>query len=69
MKYATIEGKLMEPLRKKWEDAKRTKLEYYIVNINHQYWIQYKAMGPIDCIQIYLVTNMSINSHRALTLL
>ena len=34
MKYVVIEERLMDPLRKKWKDAKRTKLEYYIANIN-----------------------------------
>ena len=42
------------------EDAKRTKLEYYIANIDNECW---------DRIQPYLITNMSINSCRALTLL
>ena len=31
MKYIVIEENLIEPPRKKWDDAKRTKLEYYIV--------------------------------------
>ena len=69
MKYVVIEERLMEPLRKKWKDAKRTKLEYYIANINPECWVLYKARGPIDRIQPYLITNMSINSRRALTLL
>ena len=30
MKCVVIEGRLMEPLRKKWKYAKRTKLKYYI---------------------------------------
>ena len=34
---------VMEPLRKKWEEDKRTKLENYIANINLECWIQYKA--------------------------
>ena len=44
-------------------------LEYYIVDINPECWILYKARRPIDRIQPYLITNMSINSCRALTLL
>ena len=52
----------------KWENAKRTKLEYYIANINPECWSQYKARMPIDLIQPYLITNMS-NAPRALTLL
>ena len=32
-------------------------------------WVQNKARRPIDSIQPYLITNMSINSRRALTLL
>ena len=38
MKYVVIEERLMEPLRKKWKDAKRTNLEYYIANINLECW-------------------------------
>ena len=49
----------MEPLSRKWKDAKRKKLEYYIANINLECWVQYKAILPIDCIQPYLITNMS----------
>ena len=35
MQYVMIEERLMESLRKKWEDAKRTKLEYYIAKEEH----------------------------------
>ena len=69
IQYVMIEERLMESLRKKWEDAKRTKLEYYIANIKPECWSQYKARMHIDHIQPYLITNMSSNSHRALTLL
>ena len=48
MQYVMIEERLMESLRNKWEDAKRTKLEYYITNINPECWSQYKARMPID---------------------
>ena len=34
MHYVMIEERLVESLRMKWEDAKRTKLEYYIANVN-----------------------------------
>ena len=34
MKHVVIEERLMEPLMKKWEDPIKTKLEYYIANIN-----------------------------------
>ena len=64
-----IEERLVESLRMKWEDAKRTKLEYYIANVNPECWSQYKARVPIDRIQPYLITNMSSNARRALTLL
>ena len=57
MKYVVIEERLMKLLRK-WKDAKRTNLEYYIA---------YKIRRPIDRIQPYLITNMSINSRRAQT--
>ena len=36
MKYAVIEEKLMESLRKKLKNARRTKSEYYIANINRE---------------------------------
>ena len=69
MKYIVIEERLMDPLRKTWKDAKRTKLEYYIANINPECSVLYKAIRFIDRIQPYLITNMSINSRRAITLL
>ena len=69
MKYVVIEERLMDPLMNKWKDAKSTKLEYYIANINSKCWILYKARRPGDCNQPYLITNMSINSRRALTLI
>ena len=60
MKYVMIEERLVESLRMKWEDAKRTfKLEYYIATKQ-------------ECILIVsnlLITNMSSNARRALTLL
>ena len=59
----------MDPLRKKWKDAKRTKLEYYIANINPEWWVIYKTKRHVDHNQPYLITNTSINSRRALTLL
>ena len=59
----------MDPLRKKWKDSKRTKLEYYIANINPKFWVLCKTRRPIDPIQPYLITNISINSRRALALL
>ena len=52
----------MDPLGKKW-------VLYYIVTINPECWVLYKARRPIDRIQPYLITNMSINSHRALACL
>ena len=42
MNYAVIEERLMEPLRKKWEVAKKTRLEYYAANINPECWVQCK---------------------------
>ena len=69
MQYVTIEGRLVESLRMKWEDAKLIKLEYYIANVNHECWSQYKSRMSIDRIQPYLITNMSSNARRALTLL
>ena len=69
MQYVMIEESLVESLRMKREDAKRTKIEYYIANVNPECWSQYKAVMPIDRIQPYLITNMSSNARRALTLL
>ena len=40
MKYVIIEGRLLEALRMKWQDAKMSKLEYHIANINPQYLLQ-----------------------------
>ena len=51
-----------------WKDAKRTKLEWYIENVKPECWSQYKARMPIGRIQHYLITNMSSNARRALTL-
>ena len=51
------------------EDVKRTKLGCHIANINLECWVLYKARRLVDLIQPYLITNMSINSRRALTLL
>ena len=67
MQYVMIEERLVESLQMKWEDAKRTKLEYYIANVNPECWSQYKARILIDRIQLYLITNMSSNAHRAVT--
>ena len=61
--------RLMDPVRKNWKDAKRTKLEYYIANINLECWVLYKARRYVDRTQPYFITNMNINSHRALTLI
>ena len=48
MKYVVIEERLMEPLRKKWKVAKKTKLEYYITNIN------------LELLVLYIVPNIHI---------
>ena len=40
-----------------------------MANVNPECWCQYKARMPIDRIQPYLITNMSSNARRALTLL
>ena len=69
MKFVVIEERLMDPLRNKWKNAKRAKLEHYIANINPECWVLYKARRPIDSIQPCLITNMSISSCRALALL
>ena len=52
----------MDPLRKKWKDAKRAKLKYYITNINLKWWVLYKTRRLVDHIQPYLISNMSIVS-------
>ena len=51
IKYVVIEERLMDPLRKKWKDARRTQLEYYIANINLECWVLYKARRLIYRIQ------------------
>ena len=63
MHYVMIEERLVESLRMKCEDAKRTKLQHYIANVNPRSWSPYKARMPIDRIQPYLITNMSSNAH------
>ena len=62
----------MEPLKKEWKDArvlsiyfatitlKRTVVAVF-ANINHECWVLYKARRPIDHIQPYLITNMSLS--------
>ena len=40
MQYVMIEERLVKSLRIKWEDAKRTKLEYYIAIVNPECWPQ-----------------------------
>ena len=40
MKYVIIEDKLLEALRMECQNAKMSKLEYYIANINLEYWPQ-----------------------------
>ena len=67
--YIMYEERLVESLRMKWEDCKRTKVEYYIANVNNECWTQYKAKRLIDHIQPYLITNMSSNARGSLTLL
>ena len=62
MKYIVIEERLMELLRKKWEDAKKDKIKVFA---NPQCWIKYLARRIVDSIQLYLITNMTINSCRA----
>ena len=68
--YITSNGQAkikMDPL-KKWKDAKRTKniaLQTSILNVG--FYIRQER--SIDHIQPYLIINMSVNSHRALTLL
>ena len=57
MKYANIKERVMEPQTKKWEDATRTTLEFYITNVNPKCWFYYKVRMPIDSIQPYLDTN------------
>ena len=52
----------------KWKDAKMSRLEYYIANINSQCWPQYKEKMPKQ-IQSRLTTTMSLGSQRALTIL
>ena len=46
------QGKLIESLMKKWEDAIRKKLEYYIANFNLECWVQYNTRMPIDHISL-----------------
>ena len=58
MHYVVIHESLVESLRMKLEDDKRTKLEYYIADVNPECCYQYKAIMSIDSIQPNLITNM-----------
>ena len=64
-----IEEKSIKPLKKHRKNARRTKSEYYIENINLECWVLHKGRKPIDSIQPYLITNMSIDFRRGLALL
>ena len=44
MQCVMIEERLVESLRMKWEDAKRTKLESEIGNVSLECWSQYKGI-------------------------
>ena len=59
MKYVIIEGRLLDALRMQWQDAKMSKLEYYIANSNPQCWLQYKEKLS-ECIQSRLITPMNL---------
>jgi hypothetical protein len=59
----------MESLKVKWKDAREHKLKYYVTNINPECWIQYNVRMSTNRIQPYPITNMSLSSHGALTLL
>ena len=61
VKYVISENKLLEARRMKWEDAKMSKLYYYIANINHQCWPQYK-IKMLELIQLHLFIPMSLGS-------
>ena len=68
-KYAIIENRLLGALMMKWQDAKMSNLEYYVIaDINPQYWPQNKVKIP-ECIQPHVAAAMSLGSRRALTLL
>ena len=68
MKYVIIEDTLLEATRLKSQDAEMSNFEYYIANINLQYWPKYKAKMSKN-IQSNLITPNSVNFRRALTLL
>ena len=55
MKYVIIEDRLLEAPRMKWQDAKISKLECYIANIDPQCWPQYKEKMS-ERIQLHLPT-------------
>ena len=62
VEYVVIEERLTEPLRKKWKDAKRTNLEYYMQTsiLNVRFYIRQEGLLIVIRIQPYLITNMSI---------
>ena len=58
MKYVIFKAILIEALRKKWQDTKMSKLEYYITNANPQYRIKMRE-------RIHRTTPMILGSRRA----
>ena len=64
MKYVVIEERLMEPLRKKWKDAK-----YYIANINPECWFYIRHEDQLIVFNLTSLLTWVFNSRRALTLL
>ena len=58
-----------EPNTEKLERCQKNTIRILHCKHHPKCWVLYKERRPIDCIQPYLITNISINSHRALTLI
>ena len=69
MKYLTISGRLLQATRMKTQDAKISKLEYYIANVKPSILATIQGKKMPKCIRPHLNTLMSFGSWRALTLL
>ena len=52
MQYVMIEERLVESLRMKWEDATRTKQEYYVANVTLNVGLNTKQ----EC--LFIVSNL-----------
>ena len=58
MKCVIIEDKVLEALSMEWQNAKMSKLEYCIANVNPQNWPRYKEKMP-KCKNVFALNHTS----------